>query len=130
MDIDPERAEYKPFIVTNSTKPERAVAIRLAAGDFAGRVSVSTYDPKDPEQRSRYARLVAGKERQLYSEGMVIPGARSQPRTAEEIDRQVIEHAEHKGLELIAIESRGPEGLGTFWQRVDEISAQAAHTVE
>jgi len=112
--------EKKPFIVTAVSRPERATAIKQAAGDFAGRISVSTFDPKDPAERQAYAKLVSEKEQgRMYFNSDRMS---NEPRTPEQVDRQVIGPAERADLELIAIENQGPESLDTFWQRVDEIA--------
>lgn len=121
-----EIGRRRGFTVTAAMDPERARAIQAAAGDFAGKLSVRTFDPSDPAQRASYAQLVADVERERQA---LDYNADRLPRTPEEVDRQIIDPAERAGRILVSItdQTTSTEGcFPDFWSRVDEISAAAA----
>lgn len=105
---------------TEVMTPERADAVREAA-DLVGGVTVSVLDPSVSEEADRFAITSAQAEKAFHASGKS-HGMPKQPRTPDQIKKEVVEHA-LKDSKVLVVLQYNQQDLGNFWRQADQISS-------
>lgn len=108
---------------TQVVSPERAVAMQQAA-ELVGGIAISLLDPSIPEEADKFADAHTENERAGYNKD-----SRRQPRTPDDIKKEVVEYALQEGLLLVVLKHTQPD-LGHFWRQAEQIAASNAATTE
>ncbi len=121
---DPEtRQEPREMVVTGLYSQEELVAMALAVAEIDSDITIETIDPNDDTEFGRYASAVSMKEHGEEYNGGFGFASEWDPRTPEEVTREVQPYAISQGFTAVILRHTGND-LRDFWARQREILAQ------
>ena len=111
----PERTR----VIAQVSSPERAQAMRETA-HLVDNVVVNVLDPSVTEEADIYANASAREELVIHARTLLYNGISRNPRTPEQIKKEVVEPALKAGKALVLLYAK-QQDLGNFWRQVDEV---------
>jgi hypothetical protein len=111
-----QKHQLGPF--TRIATKEYAEALTRAA-DLMGGIAVTVLDPSVPEEAETFAIAAALQESTSISSHRVYNGQLYQPRTTEEIKREVVGYALDAGMTLVVITHS--QSLNDLWKLANHI---------